>query len=420
MHDVDKIVSDIAGRAKQVRHELIALDNEKKNKALLNIAQAIDQHRTSILHANKLDVKKGKDQNMASALIDRLLLDNARIDDIIQAIHKVIALPDPVGKVISESQESNGLTIRKVSVPLGVIGMIYEARPNVTSDAAILAIKSGNAIVLRSSSNCIESSIAIVKAIHHGLINSNLSSDIVQIIPLEDRSAVESMLKMDKYIDVIIPRGGKSLCQHIQEHSKIPTLQHLDGNCCLYIHNDADPITALQVLENAKMRRVSICGATESLIIDLEIARTLLHKIVDLLSDKHQCIIKGDKEAITIDNRIVPASEQDWYTEYLDKVISTKIVNNQQEAIDFINKYSSGHTDCIITQNQQVKQEFFKYVDSAIVMHNTSTQFADGEEFGMGAEIGIATGKLHARGPVGIQQLNTYKYIVTSDGAVRT
>jgi len=412
----NNILEIIGENAIKAKHAIHNSNNELKNKIISNIAKNIKDNYDYILQENQIDLNNARSNNLSAPLIDRLTLNPDRLDAIVGAIYKVINLDDPSYKVLDEWEgDNNGLLIQKISVPIGVLGMIYEARPNVTVDASILSIKSGNAIILRSGSSCLHSSVAFVKIIQQAISECGVDPNIVQIIPSNDREIVNQMLTMDNVIDLIIPRGGKSLCSLIKNNSKIPTLQHLDGNCHTYIHKKANLEKALSVIKNAKLRRVSICGATESLVIDKDIAKEFIPKIVELLFIDNQCLIYGDQDSVNIDNRIELAKPEDWGMEYLDKKISIKIVNDYNEAINWINKYSSHHTDSIITDDQIAKDKFLKEIDSAIVMHNTSTQFADGEQFAMGAEIGIATGKLHARGPIGVNQLNSFKYCVTSD-----
>ena len=359
-----------------------------------------------------------REKGLDAAMIDRLVLDEKRIEAMAAALETIATIPDPVNKLLEEWERPNGLIMQRVSVPLGVIGLIYESRPNVTADAAGLCIKSGNAVILRGGSESLYSSEAIVKCLHHGLEAAGLPVDAVQLVPVRDREAVGEMLRMVGLIDIIIPRGGKSLTKRILEESRIPTIQHLDGNCHIYVHKDANADMARDVLVNAKMRRVGVCGAAESLLIDDEIAAALLPVLTDALI-KAGCSVRGDKASQVADSRIEAAQEDDWGTEYLAPIISVKIVSDVHEAIAHINRYGSHHTDAIITEHKDTARAFLRSVDSAIVMHNSSTQFADGGEFGMGAEIGISTGRLHARGPVGAEQLTTYKYVVHGSGQVR-
>jgi glutamate-5-semialdehyde dehydrogenase len=374
--------------------------------------------QVKILEANARDMDYARGEKASATVLDRLLLTPERIEAMAAGLETVATLPDPVNRIIDEWERPSGLTIQRVSIPLGVIGVIYEARPNVTTDAAALCIKSGNAVILRCGSECLESSKAIVEVLRLALSDADLPEDAVQLVPSRDRAAVGEMLQMTEAIDVIIPRGGKALCDRVQQESRVPTLLHLTGNCHTYIHAKAEPHMAREVLLNAKMRRVGICGATESLLIDAEIAPKLLPELVHALAAKG-CELRGDEVARKLDKNIRPASADDWSTEYLDAILSVKVVSGLEEAIQHVNQYGSHHTDAIITADTAAARQFLRGVDSAIVMHNASTQFADGGEFGFGAEIGIATGRLHARGPVGAEQLTTYKYVVHGTGQVR-
>ncbi|MEM7617717.1 MAG: glutamate-5-semialdehyde dehydrogenase, partial [Pseudomonadota bacterium] len=418
-YEIRKLFNNIGMNARSAHYHISQYDNETKSNIIIQAANLIKKNSNNILLANEKDREYAIKKNISEAKLDRLTLNDERINAIIKALENIAKLEDPVGKNLSTSTRPNGLVVNKVSVPLGVIGMIYEARPNVTAEAAALAIKSGNSIILRCGSDCFYSSNAIEQCFSKSLEMLNLPVDIVQLIPFNDRQAVDIMLAMDQYIDVIIPRGGVDLCKKISDDSKIPTLLHLDGNCHTYINKEADIDMALNIIENAKLRRPGICGATESLVIDQEIADSgALTRIVDMLT-KNNCEIRGDQKSRRIDDRILNANVEDYYREYLDKIISVKIVSDLAEAVEFINKHSSHHTEAIITDNNEIAGKFCNAIDSAIVMHNASTQFADGGEFGMGAEIGISTGKLHARGPVGAEQLTSHKYIVHGDGHIR-
>ncbi len=418
-HDeIAQLMLTIGKQAKEAASALLTATSEQKNTALLEAATALRTQKAAILSANDIDVTQAKANNISGSFLDRLILNDDRVEAMAKGLEAIAALPDPVGDELAKWDRPSGLTIARVRVPLGVIGVIYESRPNVTADAGALCLKSGNAAILRGGSEGFHSSSAIMDCLREGLQKAGLSEHAIQTIPTKDRAAVGEMLKLSDYIDVIVPRGGKGLIKRIIEESRIPTFQHLDGNCHTYIHSDADINKAVDVVNNAKLRRVGICGATESLVVDESIAASFLPLIVDKLH-AGKCEVRGDTKARAIDNRITIANEADWSTEYLDHIISVKIVDNLEEAIPFVQAHSSHHTDAIITENDIAAAQFFTRVDSAIVMQNTSTQFADGGEFGMGAEIGIATGRLHARGPVGLEQLTTFKYIVTSDGATR-
>jgi glutamate-5-semialdehyde dehydrogenase len=393
--------------------------NEAKDTALVHAARALRTRIPEILEANGEDIEFAKRKKIGDAQIERLTLDAKRIEAMAAGLETVVTLPDPVNKKLDEWSRPNGLVLQRVSIPLGVIGIIYESRPNVTADAAALSLKAGNACILRCGSECMESSRAIVACLHEGLKKAGLPKDAVQLVPTRDRAAVGEMLTMTGLIDIIVPRGGKSLTRRVLEESRIPTIQHLDGNCHTYVHHKADVKMAVKVLLNAKMRRVSICGATESLLVDASAAEKMLPSIADAL-EKAGCEMRGDDGARALDKRITKASDEDWDTEYLAPIISIKLVGGLDEAIEHINRHGSHHTDAIITRDVKAARTFLRRVDSAIVMHNASTQFADGGEFGFGAEIGISTGRLHARGPVGAEQLTTYKYVVYGSGHTRS
>lgn len=413
---VNRMIIEIGKKAKQANAVLSNANSNTKSQALLNGAKAIRDNKEIIKEENKKDIEFGRSKNLSNAMIDRLMLNDERIEGMAKGLEDIAQLPDPVGRVMEEWDRPNGLKIARVSIPIGVIGIIYESRPNVTADAGGLCIKSGNCAILRGGSESFHSSSAIIECIRKGLEEAGLPKDIIQLIPTRDREAVGEMLRMTEYIDVIVPRGGKGLIKRVVEESRIPTLQHLDGNCHTYIHQDADLKMATEVVKNAKLRRPGICGATESLVVDNEIAQKVIPLIADALEN---CEIRGDETACKIDSRIKPANDDDWDREYLDAIVSLKVVSGIDEAIDFVSTHSSGHTDAIITDSGEATEKFLKEINSAIVMHNTSTQFADGGEFGMGAEIGISTGKLHARGPVGAQQLTTFKYVVKGQGQTR-
>jgi len=416
--NIHSLMQDMGRRARTASSQLAEAKNEQKDMALAQAAICLRERTAQLIEQNEKDLEYGRQKGLDPAMLDRLRLDAKRIESMAVGLETICTIPDPVNKILEEWDRPNGLTLQRVSVPIGVIGMIYESRPNVTADAAALCIKSGNAVILRAGSECLNSALAIADCLHHGLKLAGLPSDAVQLVPTRDRAAVGEMLTMTDMIDVIIPRGGKSLTKRIQDESRVPTILHLDGNCHTYIHKATDVNMARDILLNAKMRRVGICGATESLLVDEEIAPKILPALVEALV-KSGCVVRGDAASQKIDSRIEKASDDDWYTEYLAAIISVKIIAEEQEAINHINHYGSHHTDAIITSDTSAARKFLREVDSAIVMHNTSTQFADGGEFGFGAEIGISTGKLHARGPVGAQQLTTYKYVVHGNGQIR-
>jgi glutamate-5-semialdehyde dehydrogenase len=404
--------------AKKASRLLSRTTDIARSQALRDAAKALREGSATILAANIKDIENGKAKGLEASMLDRLALDESRIESIALGMEAIAALDNPVGKNLAAWERPSGLAISRVTVPLGVIGIIYESRPNVTADAGALCLKSGNVAILRGGSESMYSSKAIVECLHIGLEKNNLPKEAIQLVPTTDREAVGVMLTLSDYIDVIVPRGGKSLCKRVLDESRIPTLQHLDGNCHSYVHQGADIAKAVRIVENAKMRRTGICGATETLVVDHAIAAEAIPAIADALTAKG-CELRGDEASQALDSRIKPATTADWDTEYLDKILAIKLVEDVEEAIEFINTHSSHHTDAIITEDASAATLFSEQIDSAIVMHNTSTQFADGGEFGMGAEIGISTGKLHARGPVGVEQLVTYKYVVKSSGAVR-
>ena len=406
--------------AKAAAHTLAQLTCEQKSRALHEAAAAIRAHVHHILSANAKDMHEAT--RLDAAMRDRLLLTESRIEAMAHGIDTIATLPDPVGRVLeSWDNPANGLHFEKTAVPLGVIGMIYESRANVTADATALALKSGNAIILRGGSESVHSSTAILTAMHEGFTRAGIPTTAAQLVPTTDREAVALMLTMHEYLDVIIPRGGRSLTERVRKEARVPTLLHLDGNCHTYIHASADPATARAIVMNAKLRRTGICGATESLLLDEAVPEALKkHLVTDLLDAG--CELRGDGATRALDPRIKPANEEDWSTEYLAPILSVKQVTNLADAIAHINHYGSHHTDAIIATDQHAAQQFTREVDSAIIMVNASTQFADGGEFGFGGEIGVATGRLHARGPVAAKELTTYKYIITTareQGAVR-
>ena len=398
---------------------LALASGEQRNAALTAIAAAIRAGQSAILAANARDLESGRAGGLTKAQLDRLMLDPARVEGIARAVEDVIALPDPLGTVSSEWQRPNGLVIQRVRVPLGVIGIIYEARPNVTSDAGALCLKSGNAAILRCGSESQHSSAALHACMAAGLRAAGLPETCVQLVPTTDRAAVGCMLAgMTDTIDVIVPRGGKSLIARVQQEARVPVIGHLEGNCHVYVDGAADLNMARAIVTNAKLRRTGICGAAETLLVDEAAVATHLAPIVKDLLDAG-CEVRGDAQVQRVDGRVKPAAEDDWYTEYLDSIIAARVVPGVDAAIAHIAKYGSAHTESIVTEDAAVAERFLTRVDSAIVLHNASTQFADGGEFGMGAEIGISTDKFHARGPVGVEQLTSYKYVVRGRGQVR-
>jgi glutamate-5-semialdehyde dehydrogenase len=414
--DLAATMAEIGRRARAAAAALRLASAEAKVLALRNAASAVRDREAEILAANARDLAEAED--LSPALRDRLALDPKRVEAIAAGLEAIAELPDPVGRVLAQWTRPNGLAIERVAVPLGVIGIIYESRPNVTADAGGLALKSGNAAILRGGSESFRSSGALVAALREGLMSAGLPKDAIQLVPTRDRAAVGLMLAMSGVIDIIVPRGGASLIERVQRESRIPVIAHLQGLCHTYIDGAADPAKARAIVLNAKMRRVSICGATETLLVDRKIAKIILPPILADLRAAG-CELRGDAEVLALDNAVTPATEQDWRTEYLDAILAVRVVDGPAEAIAHIERFGSHHTDAIVTEDQAVAERFLREVDSAIVLVNASTQFADGGEFGMGAEIGISTQRLPPRGPVGATELTTYKYLVRGSGQVR-
>jgi glutamate-5-semialdehyde dehydrogenase len=416
--DLAAAMAEIGRQARDAAAALALAPADAKTAALEAAAAAVRSRANEILAANEQDIGEAKQAGIGAALLDRLALDPKRLEAVARGLEDIAALPDPVGRVLAEWTRPNGLRITRVSVPLGVIGIIYESRPNVTADAGGIALKSGNAAILRGGSESFHSSRALVAALQHGLRTADLPEHAVQLVPTRDRDAVGMMLKMSGVIDVIVPRGGASLIERVQRESRIPVIAHLEGLCHTYVDGAADPEKARRIVLNAKMRRVSICGATETLLVDRKVAKTALPPILADLRAAG-CELRGDPAVLAIDPAAVPATEQDWFTEYLDTILAVRVVDGIGEAIHHINHYGSHHTDAIVTEDEAAAERFLREVDSAIVLVNASTQFADGGEFGMGAEIGISTQRLPPRGPVGAAELTTYKYLVRGNGQVR-
>jgi glutamate-5-semialdehyde dehydrogenase len=408
------------GQAATAAAAVLALaSSAQKNAALSAAAGAVRARRAAILAANERDMSTARAARLSAPRLERLRLDEKRLEAIAASIDAVIALPDPIGTASAEWERPNGLRIQRVVVPLGVIGIIYESRPNVTADAGALCLKSGNAVILRAGSECQHSSRALHECLTAGLAAAGLPGACVQLVPTTDRAAVGYMLAgMSEYLDVIVPRGGKTLVERVQKEARVPVIGHLEGNCHVYIDRDADVRMARTIALNAKMRRTGICGAAETLLVDQACVATHLAPIVRDLLDAG-CEVRGDPTVQAADARVRRASEDDWYTEYLDAIIAARVVEGVDGAIAHITRYGSAHTESIVTENQGTAERFLQRVDSAIVLHNASTQFADGGEFGMGAEIGISTDRFHARGPVGVEQLTSYKYVVRGAGQVR-
>lgn len=416
--DVSAMIAEMGGAARQAAHILALAPRVQKDQALQTAATALDQSHDQLLAANHADLEHARTKGVREALIDRLVLNPERISAIADGLRVIASLEDPVGDVMASWQRPNGLAIERVRVPLGVIGIIYESRPNVTADAGGLCVKAGNAAILRGGSESFHSSRAIVDCLHQGLKTADLPAAAIQLVPTRDRAAVGAMLGLSGVIDVIVPRGGKSLIERVQNESRVPVFAHLDGLCHVYVDASADAAMARKIVVNAKMRRTSVCGAAETLLIDRAVADSLLPVLADDLAAAG-CSLRGDATARTLVASMAAATEADWSTEYLDAIMSVRVVDGVAAAIAHINHFGSHHTDSIITDDAQVAQQFLTQVDSAIVLHNASTQFADGGEFGMGAEIGISTGRLHARGPVGTEQLTSFKYLVRGTGQAR-
>jgi len=416
--DVQQLMYHMGVSAREAAADLATASTAAKDWALTESAAVLRARAPDILAANVRDVAAGEGKGLNKAMLDRLALNEERIEAMAGGLEEIAALPDPVGEVMAEWDRPSGLHIARVRTPLGVVGVIFESRPNVTADAGGLCLKSGNASILRCGSESINSSSVIAECLEAGLIAAGLPGASIQLVPTVHRAAVGEMLTMSDFIDVIVPRGGRSLVERITAESKVPLFKHLEGICHTYVHSAADREMARRVVFNAKMRRTGICGATETLLVDRAIASVVLPLIVEDLRAAG-CSLRGDAASQALDRRIGPATEEDWDTEYLDAILSVKLVDDVDDAIDHVNQHSSGHTEAIITEDAHAAEAFLNRLDSAIVMVNASTQYADGGEFGMGAEIGISTGKLHARGPVGVEQLTSFKYVVRGTGQCR-
>jgi glutamate-5-semialdehyde dehydrogenase len=417
--DIAACMAEIGRQARLAARALALAPAAQKDRALERMAAAVREQKSRILAANAEDNAEARGSGMTGAFLDRLSLDAARVEAIAAAIDAVRALKDPIGIVTESWTRPNGMSIERVRVPLGVIGIVYESRPNVTADAGALCLKSGNAAILRGGSDSLRTSRAIVAALGQGLREAELPEAAIQLVPTRDRAAVGLMLSgLDGNIDVIVPRGGKSLVQRVQSEARVPVFAHLEGICHVYVDKAASLEMAKKIVLNAKMRRTGVCGAAETLLVDRAAAAKFLKPLVEMLIDAG-CEIRGDKATLAVDTRVKPATEEDWSTEYLDAILAVKIVDGVTAAIEHIERYGSHHTDAIVTGDPAAAEKFLREVDSAIVLHNASTQFADGGEFGFGAEIGIATGRLHARGPVGVDQLTTFKYRIRGSGQTR-
>ena len=416
--DVAALMRRLGEEARAAASVLANTPPDRKTRALQSAAEILRRRADEVLAANEQDMRAAEAKGLSSAMLDRLRLDRDRLEGIARGLQDVAALPDPIGATIAEWTRPNGLRISRVRVPLGVVGIIYESRPNVTADAGGLCLKAGNACILRGGSESFHSSRAIVSCLQEGLREARLPEACIQLVPTRDRAAVGAMLTLRGVIDVIVPRGGKSLIERVMNEARVPVIGHLEGLCHVYVDTAADPEKARRIVVNAKMRRTGICGAAETLLIDRAAADRLLAPLIaDLI--EAGCEVRGDEAAQGADPRVLPASDSDWITEYLDAVIAVRVVDGVAGAIEHINRYGSHHTESIVTEDEAAAERFFREIDSAIVLHNASTQFADGGEFGMGAEIGISTDKFHARGPVGAEQLTSYKYVVRGDGQVR-
>ena len=416
---IEQYMQTVGQQARQASRVLASASTQMKNNALSAIYTALQNNESAILAANQIDMDKGRNNQLDSALLDRLELNPTRFKGMLQGLKDVIVLIDPIGEITDLAYRPSGIQIGKMRVPLGVVGMIYESRPNVTLEAAALALKSGNAIILRGGSEALESNKAIAAAIQHGLKASGLAETSVQVINTADRAAVGHLITMSEYVDVIVPRGGKGLIERISNEARIPVIKHLDGNCHVFVEAQADLHKALPIALNAKTHRYGVCNAMESLLVDEKVAEEFLPRIAELYAEKN-VELRGCRETQRIlGSGVKPASEEDWYTEYLGPILAVKVVSGMDEAIEHINKYGSHHTDAIITENFSLARQFLARVDSSSVMVNASTRFADGFEYGLGAEIGISTDKIHARGPVGLEGLTSQKWIVLGDGQIR-
>lgn len=416
---VAEVMADVGQRARAAARQIAKASTEQKQNALRESAKQLDANRDAILDANATDMTAGESSGLSKAMLDRLKLDDKRIDGIRDSLLAIAELTDPVGQIISAWDRPNGLKIERVRCPLGVIGVIFESRPNVTADAGALCLMAGNAVILRGGSDSFHSSRAIHQCMVGGLKDAGLSPDIVQLVPTTDRAAVGEMLAgLDGNVDVIVPRGGKGLVGRVQSEARVPVFAHLEGICHVYVDASAQLEMATEIVVNAKMRRTGICGAAETLLIDRAVVDSHLKPIADALVAAG-CQLRGDEEVCKVIGDATAATDEDWTTEYLDSILSVKIVDGVEEAIQHVRKYSSSHTEAIVTEDAANAERFLNEIDSAILLHNASTQFADGGEFGMGAEIGIATGKMHARGPIGVEQLTSFKYRVRGTGQVR-
>jgi len=411
-------ILELGKKARRASHTMMGMSADEKNHALLAMADALERRKDKIQEENAKDVSEARDAGLSDALVDRLVLDDKRMAAMTQGLRDIAKLPDPVGRTLKSWEKENGLILEKRAVPIGVIGMIYESRPNVTADAAALCLKASNAIILRGGSEALRSNKAIADALQEGGSATKLPADAIQLVPVRDRKAVTSLITMDEYVDMIIPRGGEGLIRAIAENATVPVLKHYKGICHVYVDGDADPEKAWSIVENAKCQRPGVCNAAETLLVDLSIGEEWLIRMAEILQ-KRGVELRGDEKSREIVASMLPATEEDWHTEYLDMILSVRVVDGIEQAVEHINQYGSGHSDAIVTRNKGRQEYFGKMVDSAAVYINASTRFTDGAEFGMGAEIGISTDRLHARGPVALEELTTYKYVVTGDGQIK-
>ena len=411
-----KTIEDICRGAKEASYMLAASSAKQRTSALLAMADALSEHRDEVLSANQKDLASERAKQLTSALRDRLELTAERFEAMVQGLKEIAELQDPLGHELQRVKRPNGLSISKVRAPIGLLAVIYESRPNVTADAAGLCIKSGNAVVLRGGSEAKETNSAIAQALRRGLVSVELPAEAVIVVPVSDRDAVRELVQCERYVDLVIPRGGESLIRAVSEMACVPVLKHYKGVCHIYVHQSADLENAVRICDNAKTQRPGVCNAVETVLVDREVAAEFLPMLAAALS---QVELRGDPETCRVIERAVPAEESDWEAEYLDLILAVKVVDGSDAAIAHINSYGSGHTEAIIAQDDPVIEQFLSRVDSGVLMVNASTRFNDGSEFGKGAEIGISTDKIHARGPVGVEDLTTYKYVVRGNGQVR-
>jgi len=411
-------VLELGRNARRASRELMGWSAEQKNRALESMAEELESRTPQIREVNGRDVAEARENGLSDAMVDRLVLNEDRMAAMVQGLRDIAALPDPVGRILKSWEKENGLQLKKVAVPIGVIGMIYESRPNVTADAAALCLKASNAIILRGGSEALRSNQAIADALREGGRAAGLPDHAIQLVPVRDRAAVRALVTMDEYVDVIIPRGGQGLIRAVAENATVPVLKHYEGICHVYVDAEADPAMAWSIVENAKCQRPGVCNAAETLLVDAALDPQWLAKMADVL-DARGVELRGDERARGIVPSMKEAVEQDWRTEYLDLILSVRVVDGIEQAVEHINTYGSGHSDAIVTEDPEKQDYFGRMVDSAAVYVNASTRFTDGAEFGMGAEIGISTDRLHARGPVALEELTTYKYVVTGNGQIK-